>query len=286
LFGVDPTALRSVDQERYLQLSRAVSGEVMAETFGEWRRAGSPCHGALVLWLKDLAPGAGWGVLDHRGEPKVAYHHLRRALAPVAVWSTDEGLRGVDVHVANDRPEPLTARLRVSLYRDFELLVDEAVHELELGPHASATHNVEALLGRFVDAAWAYRFGPPASDLIALSLERGHAGETELLSQSFRFPAGRPTAVHGAAVIGLDGRLERMPAGGIRLRLSSRRFAYGVRVGVPGFVAADDAVGIEPGHERSIMLTPATGEFGGRSGEGAALTALNVTGRITVPAPT
>ena len=107
LFGVDPVALRSTDAERYLELSRAVTGEVMAEVFGEWRRAGSPCGGGLVLWLRDLVPGAGWGVLDHRGEPKVAYHHLRRALAPVAVWITDEGLDGVAVHVANDLPVPL-----------------------------------------------------------------------------------------------------------------------------------------------------------------------------------
>ena len=134
LFGVDPAELRRVDHDRYLELSRAASGEVMAETYGEWRRAGSPCQGALILWLKDLAPGAGWGVLDHRGEPKVAYHHLRRALAPVAVWSTDEGLGGIGVHVANDRPQPLAARLRVALYRDFELLVDEARQDLELGP--------------------------------------------------------------------------------------------------------------------------------------------------------
>ena len=44
-----------------------VSGDVLAETFGEWRRAGSPCGGAFVLWLRDLAPGAGWGLLDSSG---------------------------------------------------------------------------------------------------------------------------------------------------------------------------------------------------------------------------
>ena len=137
LFGVDPVALRSSDAERYLELSRAVSGEVMAEVFGEWRRAGSPCGGGLVLWLTDLMPGAGWGVLDHRGEPKVAYHHLRRALAPVAVWSTDEGLDGVAVHVANDLPVPLATTLRIALYRDLEVRVDEARHDVELEPHSS-----------------------------------------------------------------------------------------------------------------------------------------------------
>src|SRR6185437_12849898 len=100
LFALDPVALRSTDPERYLELSRQVSGEVMAEVFGEWRRAGSTCHGGLVLWLPDVRPGAGWGVLDHRGSPKVAYHNLRRVLRPVAVWSTDEGLDGIVAHVA------------------------------------------------------------------------------------------------------------------------------------------------------------------------------------------
>ena len=52
-------------------LSRAVTGEAMAAVFGEWRRAGSPCGGGLVLWLRDLAPGAGWGLVDHSGAPKV-----------------------------------------------------------------------------------------------------------------------------------------------------------------------------------------------------------------------
>ena len=120
LFGLDAADLRRVDRERYLELSRALTGEVMAEVFGEWRRAASPCGGGLVLWLRDLLPGAGWGLIDHRGVPKLAYHHLKRALAPVAVWTVDEGLGGVVAHVANDRPAPLSASLRVALYRDRE----------------------------------------------------------------------------------------------------------------------------------------------------------------------
>ncbi len=120
LYGIEPLALRYADHERYLELSRHVSGELMAEVFGELRRPGSPCGGALVLWLTDLMAGAGWGVLDHRHAPKVAYHYLRRALAARAVWSTDEGLGGIDVHVANDAPEPLRAILRVSAYADLE----------------------------------------------------------------------------------------------------------------------------------------------------------------------
>ncbi len=183
LFELDPVALRWSDPERYLELSATVTGELMAEVFGEWRRPESPCGGGLVLWLTDLATGAGWGVLDDRGEPKVAYHHLRRALAPVAVWSVDEGLDGISVHVANDRPEPLSANLRVALYRGLEVPAGEVVHEFHLPAHAALSDNLERLLGRFVDAAWAYRFGPPAQDLIILSLETPELGASRPLSQ-------------------------------------------------------------------------------------------------------
>ena len=307
LFATDPGALRYVDPSRFLELSRATSGEVMAEVFGEWRRPQSPCAGGLVLWLTDLRPGAGWGVLDHRGEPKVAYHHLRRALAPVAVWTTDEGLGGVAIHVANDRPQPLNARLRVSLYTDFTRLVDETVEEIELAGRAHLTRNVEAMLGRFVDVAWAYRFGPPVQDLVAVTLERDRGdGPAELISQSFRFPGGRrPADQRTADALGLEAVVEAVPGVGPALRVRSARFAYGVRAEVPGFIPADDAFGVEPGHERVIALSPApvaAGEPGGAGGEpggaggepggaggepggAGSLTALNLAGRLRLKPP-
>src|SRR6185312_10275888 len=120
LFGVEAGELRRYDHERYLELSRAVSGEAMAAVFGEWRSSGSGCGGGLVLWLRDLVPGAGWGLVDSAGTPKQALARLRSALAPTAVWITDEGLGGLAIHAANDGPEPLRARLRLALYRDFE----------------------------------------------------------------------------------------------------------------------------------------------------------------------
>jgi beta-mannosidase len=280
VFGIDPVQLRSVDMERYLELSRAISGEVMAETFGEWRRASSPCEGALVLWLADLAPGAGWGLLDHRGVPKVAYHHLRRALAPVAVWTTDEGLGGVDVHVANDHSEPLAARLRVTVYRDGELRTDEAVTDVALPAHGQLRRNVEAMLGRFVDASWAYRFGPPAHDVIVASLERANDAGIELLSQSFRFPAGRPLSRLTAEELGLRGTVDQGPEGDRVLRVTSRRLAYGVRPSVSGHITDDDAFSVEPGHERILRLTPVSSGGDGSS----ALAALNLRGRLRLEA--
>ncbi len=277
LFAVDANELRRTDPHRYLDLSRATSGELMAEVLGEWRRAASPCAGALVLWLHDLVPGAGWGLVDAAGRAKVACHHLRRVLAPLAVWTTDEGLGGIDVHLANDGPEPVHAMLRVALYRDLEQRVDEASEPLELEPHASTTRNLESVLGRFADAAYAYRFGPPGHDLAVATLE---TADGAILSQAFRFPAGRPLGVEPAERLGLAAAAEPVSAGLVAVRVAARRFAYAVRVVAPGWEAEDDAFSVEPGGERQVLVhacdeLPFTG----------ALTALNLDGRVPVALP-
>ena len=78
--------------------------------------------------------------------------------------------------------------------------MDEAVREIALDAHATVSLNVEDVLGRLVDAAWAYRFGPPTQDVIALTLERP---DGELLSQAFHLPAGRPPDPLSPADLGL-----------------------------------------------------------------------------------
>ncbi len=60
----------------------------------------------------------------------------------------------------------------MALYRDRELRVEEAITPIELEPHSQREWNVETIIGHFVDASWAYRFGPPAQDAIVVSLER------------------------------------------------------------------------------------------------------------------
>ncbi len=264
LYGEDPAALAAADPERYAALGREVTGEVLAETFGEWRRSGSPCRGGLVLWLRDRVPGAGWGLVDAGGRPKVAWHHARRALAPLAIWTTDEGLDGIDVHLANDSAEPLGGTLRVALYRDGELQIDVGTRTVALPPRGAITVNAEAVLGHFADAGYAYRFGPPEHDLLVASLD----GEDDApLATAVRFTGPRPAPVDD---LGLDGRIV-----GDDLVVSTRRVAWGVRVRIPGLTPADDAFTLEPGRERRIALAPAGGP--GPSGRGV-LTALNLVG--------
>ena len=277
VFRVDPGELRRVDPARYLELSGAVTGHVMAQVFGEWRRRESPCSGGLVLWLSDLRPGAGWGVLDSGGEPKPSYYHLRRALAPVALWMTDEGLGGIDAHVANDRPGPLHARLRVSLYRDHEQRIEQAAQQLELPAHSAGRWSLEAVLGHFVDVSWAYRFGPAQHSLVVSSLERDD-GEAagELISQSFHLVDGARPQPQSAEQLGLSATVQRDSHGALELQLSSRRFLEGVSIHAPGFDLSDNSFCVEPGGRRTVGLQPrAPGAV-----FACTLTALNLDGRL------
>ncbi len=280
LFAVDPAELRMVDHDRYLELSRLLTGEVMSEVFGEWRRAGSPCGGGLVLWLADLHPGAGWGLLDHRGEPKAAFHHLRRALSPVALWTVDEGLGGIDIHLANDRREALQGRLRIALYSGGERRVGEDTTEIALPPHSLRSWNVETLLGRFVDASWAFRFGPAAQDAIVASLTSPGVPNT---IQTVRFPAGRPLRREQPEALGLTAEAGMGPDRELRVELACERLAYGVRLHAPGYDAADQWFTLEPGHRREIALAPR----GDRPTGGEVwIAAANMHGRVGVTPPT
>ncbi len=275
LFGCDPLELRRSDHARYLELSRFASAEVMSEVIGEWRRAGSPCRGALVLWLKDMLPGAGLGVIDAAGHPKVAYHHLRRAFAPIAVWMSDEGINGVQMHVANDRGRALPCRLRVALYRRGGKIA-EAAESLDLSAHETISRDLEQLLGFFTDAAWAYHFGPPTHDAIVASLHRG-AGEEQLISQAFLFPAGRPLAPQSHSTLGLRA-VARETADGAELTVRSEGLAYGVRIHVPGYDPDDDAFSVEPGASRQVRLVRQKDVR--PDAESSILTALNLVGSV------
>jgi beta-mannosidase len=141
--------------------AQRVTGEVMADVFGEWRRPDSGCGGGIVLWLRDVVPGAGWGLLDHEGRPKPAALSLAPTLQSTAVWFVDEGLNGLDVHVAHDGPTAEQVTLTVQLLRADGSAAESAEATWELAPHGHRQFSVEALLGRFADVTYAYRFGPP-----------------------------------------------------------------------------------------------------------------------------
>ena len=253
LFGVDPAALRYSDVPRYLALSRVVTGEVMAATFSEWRRGGSSCRGALVWFLRDLWPGAGWGVLDAAGHPKAAYHYLRRTLRPTAVLLVDEGLNGLDAHVVNDGPVDLDAELRVACHRG-EAVVASATTPVRVGARGAVAMRVANLFDHFLDATYAYRFGPPSHDVTVATLIDRSTGAFR--GEAFHFPGGMPARVE--ASVGLEA-VATSTGGEWTLTLRTERLAQSVELDLPGFEPDDNYFHVAPGGSRVVALRPTAG---------------------------
>jgi beta-mannosidase len=238
--------------------SEAVVGELMEHVLGEWRRAASPNRGALVMWLRDLHAGAGWGVLDMSGTPKPPWWHLRRSLAPQAVWLTDEGLDGVLAHLSNDRPSEWSGTLRVALYRADDVLLEQVSVPLSVPAHGSWTGSVEGLLGHFVDVSWAYRFGAPSVAAVVATMEDGSTAPP----QAFCFPVGRPSERLSHDVLSVE-------RDGSALVLTSSRLLDGVWVQTEG-LTGDNAFCLEPGRARRVPDVAGS----------ALVTALNLDGTV------
>ena len=254
LFDVNPVSLRSTEPDRYLALSRVVSGEVMEAAFSEWRRPGSATRGALVWFLRDLVPGAGWGIIDSDGTPKAAFHYLRRSLSSLTVFFTDEGLNGAYVHIVNERTEAWNGELRVQLFRSGEVEVERGQQGVSVGGRSAVSVAVASLFHSLPDTTYAYRFGPPGHDLAVASLV---SEEGRVLREAFHFPAGRPS--RQGSDLGLTATAAPAGDGTVSLTLSTRRFAQAVSIEVPGFEADDNYMHLAPGCAREVTLRPRQG---------------------------
>jgi beta-mannosidase len=250
-FGLNPAKVRREDPDLYLDLSRAVTGEVMAAVFAEWRRARSSCQGGLVWLLRDGEIGAGWGLIDGAGRPKPCWWALRRVLQPRQVLITDEGVNGLALHLINESAQPLAAELRLAVHgaqTPGPLL--EVRAPVELSPAGAIERSAFQLLGRFFDFSYAYRFGPRAHAAVSAQLVAADGG---LVSEAIWLPPGvRGWEGEGAveAEVFEDAR-------GFGLRLRSERLLRFVHLADPHFRPDDDWFTLLPGEPRVVRLAPA-----------------------------
>ena len=280
LFAVEPATLRYSDHERYLALGRVAAGEAMAAAITEWRRAESRCGGALVLMLRDLWAGAGWGVLDAAGRPKAAWHYLRRAMAPVAVALTNEGGNGVTAHLHNDRGHELTGTWRVRLLRHGETVIADETRSLTVAAHSTTTIAVSDCFAHFYDLSYAYRFGPAPYDVM-------HAVWTVdgVEHSSCYFPTGHNFPRRDD--LGLTAELRRGGPGVVVVQLATQRFAQAVFVEIEGYLACENYVHVVPGLPVEVWLTAKGGATADTQPNGpirGGVTALNsyATSKITM----
>lgn len=252
LFGVDAMRCRYADHERYLALSRVVTGELMADAFAEWRRPGSPCRGAIVWYLRDLWAGAGWGLVDEQGVPKPCWHFVRRALQPTAVSMTDEGGNGLQLHVLHEPDSTLEAELQVALFGPADAHVATARCAVRLEPRGGRSMAMAALFDGFHDLSYSYRFGPPAVTLVHARL---CATDGRVLAQAFHLPAGRPASA-GPAMPLSTARLCRLASGELVVRLEAERFAQSVHIELDGHTIEDNYFHMAPGSVRELVARP------------------------------
>jgi beta-mannosidase len=248
LYGADPARLRREDPGLYLDLSRAVTGEVMAAVFSEWRRPASPCSGGLVWTLQDLEAGAGWGIVDALGAPKPCWWMLRRVLQPRQVLITDEGVNGLALHLINETDAALEAELRFAVFGDEPGAIVDAARPVSLAPRSAQTLSAFELMGRFYDLTYAYRFGPRAHAMSLAQLRTAEGAISEAVH--FVDGLGVPSGGEVAAELEADGD-------GWRLTLTSGRLHRFVHLAG----ASDDWFPLAPGEPKTLRLL---GGDGGR----------------------
>lgn len=262
LFAIDPAEARAADAGNAADLGRAAVAEAMSAVMSEWRRPGSRCAGGLVLAWQDLWPGSGWGLLDSSGAPKAPWYALRRVLDPLAVLATDEGLSGLMLHVVNDRPQPFRGELRLVAYGNDGFRVEDAQQVIEVDGHGAISVSASALLGGFRDLTRAYRFGPPAHDVLTATLT---SAADVARREVFYLPLG-PARTRDVD-IGLTATAERAGPNEWALTISTTRFAQWVAVDVPGWIASDSWFHMAPGATRRIALRVHDSDRAGPDGD-------------------
>ena len=249
VFNTDPGKLRYDDHARYLTLGRISTGEVMAASFAEWRRPASSCRGAMILFLRDLWAGAGWGVIDDAGVPKACYYYLKRVLQPLSVILSDEGVNGLFIHVLNERGDDRQVELELSAWRQGDIRVASGKKSLTVPARSSQSFSSLELLEHFIDLTHAYKFGPMACDAIVATLS-DRQGQS--LARAFHFPGG--LAAQAEMDVGLSARATLLDEQTAEVVVTSKRFAQGVYFEVPGFQADDEYFHMPPDSEMRLIL--------------------------------
>lgn len=261
LFGVEPSLVRRDDPEYYLDLGRAAICEAFTAAYSYWRGADSGCDGALVLTLRDTAPGAGWGLVDSLGVPKAPWYAWARASAPVAVLLDDRGLDGLRITVTNDRPAPLSARLVVGLHTATGLVPTEGAIDVVIPGHGMWSGSVDGIVGRFTDATHAHRFGRRGYEAIAVRLldpdvADPDAADTAEIASAVHLVDGPQRPLQDS--VGLTARCTRV-GDDWELRVATTGAAQYVVIDCAGALPADNWFHLAPGTHRDIPLRATDG---------------------------
>lgn len=204
-------------------------------------------RGGLVLFFKDLWPAAGWGIVDSSGLPKAAYYALKRTWQNRQITLTDEGLNGLHLHLINERAEPLSGFVEVTLLKEPNVVVAQKEISVELAGRGRQLLNAEEILGGFNDVSYAYRFGPPQHDVVIATL---FDSDREVVSEAIHFVRRRESVVAPATI---EATAEWTGETECKVTLCSDRFLHNVRISAKGFLPDDNYFHLPPRRTKVIL---------------------------------
>ena len=126
-----------------------------------------------------------------------------------------------------------------------------SVSMLRLPARGAQSIHADALFDGFCDLTYAYRFGPPAHDVVVATLRDPSSGA--VLTSALHFPGRLPSEMHDA---GLTAHAE-LTSQGYALVLETERFVHAVAIDVDGCVPEDNYLHLEPGEPRVVRLRTA-----------------------------
>ncbi len=252
VFGLDPARLRRTDPSHYLAASRALCAHIFRSTLAEWRRPASSTRGALIFTAGDLILGAGWGLIDARGEPKSTFYALRQVCQPISLFLTDEGCDGVDIHLVNDRPEPVQMQLQVRLLRQGQSDVGSGTVNVDVAARSGLTVSANEILGVFTDVSYAFRFGQLVHDTVYVSASEVGGGDSIPSLDACFFPLG-PYATPAAFKIHVQ---VIQNAAVWWLEISTDSVARFVQIDDRNYRPEDNYFHLVPGLVRRVRLMP------------------------------
>lgn len=280
VFGEDPVALRAVDSDRYFALSRAVSAEVMANVFSQWRSATSTCRGGLIWFFQDLWAGAGWGIVDSLGQPKAAYFGVRRAAKNVVILLQDRGLDGLFVEIINETAQACHFQVIVHGFNAVDHTTFSITRDVSLQPREQTRYSLEQWLGYFADLTHSYKFGPVQHAWVRARLQDVATGR--VVSEDFYQPGRRFLPVQKNPVVatallkladdertrtplhekfgmvahgGLNLLVEQQSDTVFHLRIRSSVFMQWVKLDFAGFTVDNNYFHVAPEGETCVVLT-------------------------------
>jgi beta-mannosidase len=205
--------------------------------------------------------------VDATGLPKATWYVMRRAMSPVAVVVTDEGLNGLSAHLSNDRASGFEGVLRVELFTTATVCAETVDAPVRVAARDGQEVALAGLFDGFRDLSYAHRFGPPAFEVVAVSLlgpDGNRVSQATFVSDGPVRPVETDLGLTAVARPEADGDWD--------LTVHTERFAQWVAVETPGFRPGDSWFHLLPGRPMTILLQR-TGDRQRPSGEVRALNA-------------